>query len=243
MQMTNNTILITGGTSGIGLAFAKAFSAKGNKVIICGRRKNVLEDIHTVHPEIAVVTCDVNEETDRKALFAWVAKHYPQTNILINNAGFTRLYDLNDAIDTADITEEVNTNLIAPIHLSSLFAKHLSQQDNAAIINISSGLGFTPSAKMPVYSATKAAIHSYSLSLRHQLKDAGVSVFEIIPPALHTEFSQRGNYDNTSSRPITLEEFLPAAMAALETDKYEAPIGMAEKMHAEREKLFAIINP
>ena len=174
MQTTGNTVLITGGTSGIGLAFAEEFIRLGNKVIICGRRENRLTEIQQKHKNIVTRVCDVADTEDREALVNWVISNYPDVNVLINNAGVQLLTDLTNPINLGRVRQEVETNFIAPLHLASLFAPHFSEKSNGVIINISSGLAFVPIAFMPVYCATKAAIHSLTLSLRHQLKNTAV---------------------------------------------------------------------
>jgi len=187
MQLSGNTVLITGGTSGIGLAFAEKFLQAGSKVIITGRREERLKKIQEDYPAMVVTTSDVADEKQREALAQWIIENHPETNILINNAGVQLLTDLKKPVDLARVRQETETNFIAPVHLTSLFTQHLARKQNAAIVNISSGLAFVPIAFMPVYCATKAAIHSLTLSLRHQLRNTGIKVFEIIPPAVDTE--------------------------------------------------------
>jgi len=140
MQTKNNTILITGSTSGIGLAFAEEFIRLGNKVIICGRRQDRLSRIQEKHSGIAARTCDITKEDEREALAEWVVTHHPEVNVLINNAGVQLLTDLTQPVDLKRVRQEVETNFIAPLHLTSLLTRHLITKDNAAIINISSGL-------------------------------------------------------------------------------------------------------
>jgi uncharacterized oxidoreductase len=243
MQITGNTVLITGGTSGIGLALAEHFLQLGNKVIICGRRENRLNEIKLKHPEIIVKTCDVSESGQRELLGKWGLKNYPEINVLINNAGIQLLTDLTKPADIDKIKLEIETNFIAPIHLTTLFSKHLSSKKEASIINISSGLAFTPIASMPVYCATKAGIHAITLSLRYQLKNTSVKVFEIIPPSVDTELGQDRRADSTLSHggmPVT--EFIEEAMTALKNDKFEAPVGQAIGLFVKREELFNMLN-
>ncbi|HTB30884.1 MAG TPA: SDR family NAD(P)-dependent oxidoreductase, partial [Bacteroidia bacterium] len=141
------------------------------------------------------------------------------------------------------IREEVETNLIAPIHLGSLFAKHLATKPESAIINISSGLAFVPISFMPVYCATKAAIHSLTLSLRHQLKETSIKVFEIIPPSTDTELGHQRRTDKSQTHGgMPLHEFLTEAMEAIKNDLLEAPIGQSKGLRAKREEMFHIMN-
>jgi uncharacterized oxidoreductase len=243
MQLTHNTILITGGTSGIGLEFAKEFKNRDNTVIICGRREDRLNEIMMEYPGIITRQCDVTDEKQREELVQWLVTSYPDVNVLINNAGIQLLTDLTNPCSLDRVRAEIETNLIAPIHLSSLLAPHLRDKAGAAIINISSGLAFAPLAFMPVYCASKAAIHSISLSLRHQLKDTHVKVFEIAPPAVDTELGQDRREDKSQSHggmPVT--EFMAGAMDALQNDVYEAAIGQAQHLRAKREEMFEAMN-
>lgn len=243
MQTTGNTILITGGTSGIGLAFAEEFLRLRNKVIICGRRENRLAEIHQKHPEIITRVADVADNSDRENLASWVIGNYPDMNVLINNAGLQLLTDLTKPVDLNRVNSEIATNLVAPIHLTSLFTQHLFTKKDAAIINISSGLAFVPIAFMPVYCATKAAIHSITLSLRHQLRNTAVKVFEIAPPAVDTELGSDRRADKTQTHGgMPVADFLAEAMEAIKNDKLMAPIAMAKNSYENREALFEVMN-
>ncbi len=239
MQTSGNTILITGGTSGIGLAFAEEFMHRNNQVIICGRRKDRLDEIKERYPAIATRVCDVADAAQRTDLATWVLQHFPAVNVLINNAGVQLLTDLTRPIDLNRVQLEVETNFMAPVHLTSLFSQYLTAQPHAAIINISSGLAFVPLSFMPVYCATKAAIHSLTLSLRHQLRNTPVQVFEIAPPAVDTELGSDRRTDKTQTHGgMPVQEFLQEAMIALEQDVLEAPIGTAKLSREKREALF-----
>jgi len=243
MQISNNTILITGGTSGIGLAFAEGFMAAGSKVIICGRREERLNDLREKHQNLITRTCDVANAADREALADWVLQNHSELNILMNNAGVQLVLDMTKPVDLDRIQAEIETNVVAPVHLTSLFAQHLATKADAAVINISSGLAFAPLAFMPVYCATKAAVHSLTLSLRHQLKNTSVKVFEIIPPSVDTELGHDRREDKTQSHGgIPIADFIAEAMEAIKDDIYEAPIGMSKDLHAKREALFEVMN-
>jgi uncharacterized oxidoreductase len=243
MKITGNTILITGGTSGIGLAFAEEFLKLGNKVIVCGRREERLKLLKMKYPELVTITCDIMDATQREDLYASVVKNHPEINMVMNNAGIQLVADLTKAVNLKAIHEEIETNLIAPIHIGSLFAKHLAAKPHSALINISSGLAFVPISFMPVYCATKAALHSLTLSLRHQLKGTPVKVFEIIPPSTDTELGHQRRADKSQSHGgIPLHEFLSEAMDALKNDVLEAPIGHSKNLRAKREEMFHIIN-
>jgi uncharacterized oxidoreductase len=164
-------------------------------------------------------------------------------NVLINNAGIQFLADLTKPVNLDRINSEVETNLIAPIHIASLVAAHLETKPEAAIINISSGLAFAPIAIMPIYCATKAAVHSLTMSLRHQLKNTTIKVFEIIPPAVDTELGNDRRTDKSQSHGgMPVLEFIDEAVIALKDDKFEAPVGMSVGLYSKREELFNMMN-
>lgn len=195
MNLKGNTILITGGGSGIGLAFAERFISAGNIVIVCGRRESVLQQAKEKNPNLVTRVCDLDVESERVALFDWVTENYPDVNVLLNNAGIQVRYNVlkADARDKwNDFSKEITTNLEAPYHLSMLFAPYFAKKGAAAIINVTSGLAFTPFAIAPMYSATKAALHSFTISLRHQLSETVVEVIEVAPPAVNTNLGGAG---------------------------------------------------
>ena len=232
MKIKGNTILITGGATGIGFSLAEAFVDAGNEVIICGRRENKLKEVKDKLPQIHTRVCDLSKEKERKSLYDWVSSNFKDINILVNNAGIQRMVNLRKGTrDLFDGEDEIEINLTAPVHLSAYFIPLLLKRKEAAIVNISSGLGFVPIASMPVYCATKAAIHSFSLSLRHQLKDTSIKVFEIIPPIVDTGLDkgargERGQQD----RGIPPSEVARATLKALENEEYELAVGMAENL-------------
>jgi uncharacterized oxidoreductase len=243
MNLKDNTILITGGTSGIGLAFAEEFNKLGNKVIICGRREDRLKKIADKYPGMITKVCDVGKEKDRIDLANWAISNFGDLNILMNNAGVQLSYNVHNPDEIKKVYDETDTNFIAPVHLSSLFVNHLKKKENPAIINITSGLAFVPLAFMPVYCATKAGLHSFTLSLRHQLKDTPIKVFEIAPPAVDTELGHQGRTDkNQSHGGMQVDEFLKEAIEALRNDVVEAMIGMAKNLREKNEQLFEQMN-
>jgi uncharacterized oxidoreductase len=195
MKLTGNTILITGGGSGIGLAFAERFINGGNTVIITGRREQVLQDAKDKFPGLITRVSDLNIESERTALFDWVTANYPEVNVLVNNAGTQQRFNVLKADarnNWAYFNQEITTNLEAPLHLAMLFAPLFAAREAAAILNVTSGLAFTPFAIGPIYSATKAALHSFTMSLRLQLSDTSVEVIEIAPPAVNTDLGGSG---------------------------------------------------
>jgi uncharacterized oxidoreductase len=230
MKIRDNTVLITGGATGIGLALAETFIEAGNEVIVCGRRENRLKEAQQKLPPLHVQTCDISKEPNRKALFNWVKDNFPGINILVNNAGVQKMMDFKKG--TRDLfggENEIETNLAAPISLSAHFIPLFLKREEAAIISVSSGLGFVPIAAMPVYCATKAALHSFCISLRYQLKDTSIKVFEIIPPMVNTELDG-GTVEEEEERGMSPEELARDAIRALEKDEYEIPIGEAQSL-------------
>jgi uncharacterized oxidoreductase len=193
MRLDANTVLITGGASGIGFALARRFIRAKSTVIVCGRRQEQLDLARRESPELHTLRCDVSIERERIDLIERVSRDFPGFNVLINNAGVQqRPPPLLELQDWSKHRLEIETNLNAPVHLSLLAIAPLRLQPTAAIVNVSSGLGFTPIARMPTYCATKAALHSFSLSLRHQLAATSIQVFEVVPPAVNTDLGGQG---------------------------------------------------
>jgi uncharacterized oxidoreductase len=248
MRTAGNTILITGGATGIGFSLAEAFDIAGNEVIICGRRENRLKEAKNRLPRIHTRVCDLSKEKERKSLCDWVSSNFSNTNILINNAGIQRMVDFKKgARDLFSGEDEIEINLKASVHLSAYFIPLLSKHKEAAIINISSGLAFIPIAAAPIYCATKAAIHSFSLSLRHQLRDTSVRVFEIIPPMVDTELDKGAREEREQEdRGIPPTEVAKATIKALENDEFEVAVGMAQNLRmgarSNPEQIFQNIN-
>lgn len=243
MDFTNHTILLTGATSGIGRELAQRLHEMDNRVIACGRRSDKLAELAAACPGLVTRVCDVKEAAQREQLAAWATATYPALNVLINNAGLMQLFDLTQPIDLAKATTEVTTNLVAPIHLSGLLVGHLQQQPMAAILNVTSGLAFTPLATVPVYCATKAGMHAYCLSLRYQLRHTPVKVFELIPPAVATELGHADNYDRSHDQAMSVTQYVDEVLAQLAQDRYEVVNGMAVGLYEQRDKLFEALNP
>jgi len=212
MKVTGNTILITGGGSGLGRGLAEAFHKRGNTVIIAGRRKAVLDQVAAANPGIVGVQLDVQSEASINAFAAELTAKYPALNVLINMAGIMKTEQI---IDPKAAEETINTNLLAPIRLTAALLPTLQKQPSATIMNVSSGLAFTPLALTPTYSATKAAIHSWSQSLRYQLKGSSVEVLELAPPYVQTELL--GPHQKSDPRAMPLDAFIDETMQILET--------------------------
>jgi len=243
MKLTGNTVVITGGTSGIGRELVRRLVELGNHVVTCGRRKDRLEELAAGGQQVATFTCDVADESQRRAFAEWVGERHPAANVLVNNAGIQLLTDLTKPVDVSRVRSEVETNLVAPIHFASLFAPMLAGKAGAAVVNISSGLAFCPIAFMPVYCATKAAIHSISLSMRRQVRDLGITVYEVAPPPVDSELGrERWTSGATSHGGMTIESFVAAMLQGLEEDQLEFAVGEAEGMRSKREALFPVIN-
>jgi len=246
MNIEGNTILITGGATGIGLALAEAF-VTNNEVIICGRREDKLKDAKRNIPELHTIKCDISKELWREMLYKEVESNFKDINILVNNAGIQKNVDLKKGVtDLLDDEDEISTNLIAPIYLASHFIPDFLKKESA-IINVSSGLAFVPITFMPIYCATKAALHSYSVSLRHQLRETSIKVFELIPPMVDTDLS-KGKREEIAMKDRGIQPKLVVyeTLRALEKDEYEILIGASKDLRMADtnnfEQIFQSIN-
>jgi uncharacterized oxidoreductase len=236
MDLSHNTVLVTGGASGIGLAISERFLTAGSDVIICGRRSEKLQAAKAAHPEFRTHVADISSASGREQLFDWAGREFPRLNVLVNNAGIQRRVRLADIEPWDETREEIATNLEAPIHLSRLFIPHLLKRERPAIINVTSALSFSPLAAVPVYSATKAALHSYTLSLRQQLKDTPVQVIEIIPPAVDTDLGGPGLH----TFGVNVNAFADDVMMKIQAGAVEAAYGFADRVsRASRDELDA----
>jgi len=233
MKLDGNTILLTGGSSGIGLALAEELSKRGNTVIITGREQAKLDAAKQKLPALHTIQSDVGRASDIDALFAKVTQEFPKLNVLINNAGVMRTLNLHkDTPSPEDLTREIDINLNGPIWMIRKFLPHLKQQANAAIVNVSSGLAFVPLPTSPVYCATKAALHSFTLSLRVQLKQTNVKVFELAPPATNTELLRKDS-DPEDLKGVSIMEvpdLIRATMKGLESDQLEIRPGQSNQL-------------
>ncbi|AZH30479.1 MULTISPECIES: SDR family NAD(P)-dependent oxidoreductase [Paenibacillus] len=220
MKLTGNTIFITGGGSGIGRALAEALHNLGNKVIISGRRKERLEETIKANPGMSAVELNVQDPASIKATAKQLIEEYPDVNVLINNAGIIQSDDAAGVIDEDVLISTVTTNLLGPIRLTSAFIEHLKAKEEAVVINTTSILGFVPLATTAIYSATKAALHTYTLSQRYMLKDTSVKVIEIVPPWVQS--------NNVEPRAMPLDSFIDATIKILGKDTDEVLVEEAK---------------
>jgi uncharacterized oxidoreductase len=223
MKLSGNKILITGGASGIGLGLAVRFVEEGNKVIIVGRRKFLLDEVSATYPSVITRAADLRIVSEREELYNWISKEHPDMNVLVNNAGIQQRIKIADSNFFALAKDEIAINIEAPLHLISLFSNLKSLN---TIINISSGLAYAPMAVMPVYCASKAFFHSFTLSLRHQFKTKNIEVIELIPPALNTDLGGKGLH--TNAPPVS--EFIDTVFNQLKSGKTEISSGFSEAM-------------
>lgn len=226
MKPSGNTIFITGGTSGIGRALAIALDQRGNKVIVSGRRKALLDEIAQQHPNIDTVELDVGDGTQIRAVAARLIERYPTLNVVINNAGIMPFDDAGGPLDDEQAVRLVDTNLLGPVRVSAAFVEHLKRQPDATIINNSSVLAYVPLAATALYSATKAAIHSYTLSQRFALRDTSVRVLEIAPPWVDTDLVHKSG----DPRAMPVDAFVAETLTLLETATTEIVVEAARPL-------------
>jgi uncharacterized oxidoreductase len=215
MKLTGNTIFITGGGSGIGRGLAEALHKLGNEVIISGRRLGVLAEVTMANPGMTSIELDIADPASIAAVAKKLVADHPKLNVLINNAGIMIPDAVQGVVDDDIVTPMVTTNLLGPIRMTSALIDHLKAQPNASVINVTSGLAFIPLAITATYSATKAALHSFSLSQRYLLKDTGVRVLELAPPYVQTELMGPGQLADPRAMP--LKEFIDETIKALGT--------------------------
>lgn len=230
METTNNTILITGGSTGIGLAMAETFIKAGNEVLICGRRESKLVEAKQKLPQLHTRVCDIAKASERQELYQWATAEFPGINMLFNNAGIQKEIDfIQGASGLYGDESEIEINLTASIHLAALFIPYfLPKNQECAVVNITSGLAFIPLKIVPVYCATKAGLHSFSISLRSQLAHTNVRVFEIAPPIVETELHREAQARQQAQRGIPAAAVAKAAFEAIKKNHYETIIGKAK---------------
>ncbi|MGA3132854.1 MAG: SDR family oxidoreductase [Terracidiphilus sp.] len=228
MHLTGNTILVTGGGSGIGRGLAESLHALGNQVIVAGRRQKALDETITANPGMKSLQVDMQNAAAIRSFAARAVAEFPALNVLINSAGIMRAEKLlEQQPDLADAEAIVTTNLLGPMRLTAALLPHLQKQPQATIMNVSSGLAFLPLALTPTYCATKAAIHSYTHSLRYQLRSTSVEVLELIPPYVQTDL-MNGAED---PRAMPLKQFIAEVMEILKQQPTPAEICVENVKH------------
>ena len=240
MKLSGNKILITGGASGIGLGLTERFIQEGNTVIICGRREATLKEVANKLPNVITKVCDLSTETDRVELYNWIAENHSDLTVLVNNAGIQNWMDVSDENFYKKANDEITINALAPVHLTNLF---LDLASIKTVMNVTSGLAFVPLAKVPVYCATKAFMRSFTLSLRHILKQKNIEVIEIIPPALNTDLGAKGIH--SAYPPVS--DFIESIFEQLKSGRTELTFAMSEdRLKANNETIqdyFNRMNP
>jgi uncharacterized oxidoreductase len=223
MKNSGNTILVTGGGSGIGRALAEAFHARGNRIIIAGRRPAVLDEVVRANPGLTAITLDIEDPAAIRSFAAQLTAQFPSLNAVVHNAGIMRLENLHDApAALIDAEDQVATNLLGPIRLTAALLPHLLRQPDATIMTVTSGLAFVPLALFPTYCATKAALHSYTESLRYQLRETKIEVIELAPPYVQTELS--GVHQASDPNAMPLKDYIAETMHLLSTTPTPAEI-------------------
>ena len=228
MKLTGNTILVTGGGSGIGRGLAEAFHKLGNQVIVAGRRKGNLADVVQANPGMDSVELDVSNPDSIASVSKELITKYPKLNVLLNNAGVMMLDDVSKPVDDKLLTSQFETNFFGTVRMTSALIEHFKSQESATVLNVSSVLGFVPLAVAALYSSTKAALHAYSMGLRYQLKGTSVQVQEIAPPWVQTDML------NSSEEPraMPLKPFIEQTIAALGTNDSEVLVEIAKPFRA-----------
>lgn len=239
MKLEQRTVLITGGTSGIGLELARQLRQRGNTLLVTGRDQEKLDAAQRSLPGLHAFKSDVSNPQDIEALYQCVSARFPALDTLINNAGIMRNLNLNHDRDLRDVAREIEINLSGPVRMIQQFLPHLKTRPSALIVNVSSGLAFVPFPVSPVYCATKAAIHSYTQSLRVQLEGTGVTVIELAPPGVETplfrgEFAQ----ETQGQKPMPVDVLAARAIAGIEAGKLEIRPGLSNVL-----KLMSRIAP
>lgn len=235
MKARANTVFITGGTSGIGKGLAEAFHKLGNQVIISGRRENRLHDLCAANPGMRYFVLDVRNPMAIHTVAQKVVSEFPSLNCVFNNAGVQRRLDLASGTepDEEALQDEINTNLLGVIRIATEFIPHLIHQPNAVLVNVSSGLAYVPLARFPIYCATKAAVHSFTLSIRHQLKASGVQVIELIPPWVVTELGgPQKSVPSAGPQPMPLKTFVEETLKKLKNGTDEIAVADASNLVA-----------
>ena len=222
MDLKNSTILITGGTSGIGLELVKQLSEQGSTIIVTGRKQEALNDTKRRFPNIHVFQSDVSNPQDIERLYKAVTQQFPDLNMIVNNAGEMRLLDVQDASkDLENMTREIDINLKGTIGMVHQFLPHLIKKQTAAIVNVSSAIAFMPYSTAPVYSASKAGVHAYTQALRLQLNKTSVKVFELVPPGVNTNLQNDWLLPPNPSQMMNVDKLVKVAIKGLLNNRPE----------------------
>lgn len=230
MELFGNTVLITGGGSGIGLALAEAFAELGNKVIICGRDQAKLSNAQHKVPGLTVKRCDLAVPKERQDLMDWTLQTLPDLNIVINNASVAHSLDLRSGpFDFDLVARELATDLRAPIEIALRLLPHLRQKKSAALVNVTTGQVYSPNAATPIYSAAKVGLHAWTQAVRYQLRDSGLKVFEVMPPIVDTEMIR--DLGVPASEAISPDEVADAVLRSMAEDKEEIRIGPTRTLY------------
>ena len=248
MKLTGRTVLITGGGTGLGSGLAGAFHQRGNKVIITGRREKVIQDFAAKYPGMETLVGDVAQEGDVQRLLKQVSERHPRLDVLVNNAGIMQWPDFSKP-ETLDgrLFDEIEVNFKGLIRMTAAFLPLLSRQNESALINVSSGLAYMPLASSPIYCSTKAAVHSFTMALRYQLRRSKVQVLEVAPPAVESELGKTPGMPSADYPKISLQAFVDQTMKALESGNTEMPIGQSKMLRLmsriSPSFAFGILNP
>ncbi|MEM6996404.1 MAG: SDR family NAD(P)-dependent oxidoreductase [Myxococcota bacterium] len=231
MDVSGNTVFITGGTSGIGLCLATQLVAAGNEVVVCGRSEEKLAAAAATVEGLHTIRCDIADEADVEACLERLASDFPNLNVLVNNAGVFHLHRFGEGDDALDLAvQEMTVNYFGTLRLIKRMLPRLSERPRAAIVNVTSGLAYIPFAAAPTYSATKAALHSFTQSLRHQLKDSSVQIFEVLPPVVDTPMTR----DLEGIPKMPPDKVAAGIIKGLRKGKPEIPIGISKALRAMR---------
>jgi len=230
MNLQNNTILVTGGTGGFGFEFASKLIAQGNTVIITGRNAQKLAEVQHKLPQVHTLQSDVSKSEDIADLYNQIMQNFPKLNIIINNAGEMRKISLHHSHDLADITREIEINLMGPIRMVQQFLPHLKAQENAAIVNVTSGIALMPFAISPIYGASKSGLRSYTQALRIQLKNTHIKVIELVAPGSSTSLNDKFvNEDGFNTNMLMApDKIVEAAIKGMKNDQTEIYPGAAK---------------
>ena len=240
MKLSGNKILITGGATGIGSGLMQRFIQENNTVIICGRRESTLKEATQKFPTVITRVCDLSLAGERENLFNWIAKEHNDLNVLVNNAGIQQWMSITHDDFFQRAKDEIAINIEAPLHLISLF---LDLKALNTVINVTSGLAFAPLAKVPVYCASKAFLHSFSLSLRYMLSSKNIEVIELIPPALNTDLGGKGIHDEFPPIQGFIESTFEQIMAGKSAISWGFSEAMLKAGPEELQKAFTRMNP